>query len=414
MRLGYLGLGSNVGDRRANLQAAVEELWTHGVAVLASSSVYETEPVGEVPDQRAFLNACVRIETELEPEALLDVCKAVERALGRAPGGVRHGPRPIDVDVLLLGDVEHESERLHAAARRGDLAAVRARAAARARPRPRGPGLRASPPRRARRDRGPGGPARRPAARRATVAAMLLVVDVGNTQTHIGTFEGARAASSTGASPPCASRRPTSWAPRCARCSGCASVGFGDSTRRSCPRPSPSCAPEWAAMAEPLPRPRDAGGRPGPADRHADPLRQPARDRARPARQRRRGARALRRAVRRRRLRDRPSHIDIVSADGEYIGGMIVARDRDLDRGADRARREAPAGRARRAARADRQVDGRRDPLRRGLRLRRDGRRDRDAPARRARRGHSTIATGGLAAVRRPALPSWSTRSTSC
>ena len=112
MRLGYLGLGYNEGDRRANLQAAVEELWTHGVVVLASSSVYETAPVGEVPDQREFLNACVRIETELEPEPLLDVCKAVERALGREPGGVRHGPRPIDVDVLLLEGVEHESERL--------------------------------------------------------------------------------------------------------------------------------------------------------------------------------------------------------------------------------------------------------------------------------------------------------------
>jgi 2-amino-4-hydroxy-6-hydroxymethyldihydropteridine diphosphokinase len=112
MRLGYLGLGSNVGDRRANLQAAVEELWVHGVPVLESSSVYETEPVGEVPDQREFLNACVRIETELEPEPLLDQCKAVERVLGRTPGGVRHGPRPIDVDVLLLEGVEYESERL--------------------------------------------------------------------------------------------------------------------------------------------------------------------------------------------------------------------------------------------------------------------------------------------------------------
>ena len=112
MRIGYLGLGSNVGDRRANLQAAVEELWTHGVMVLASSSLYETEPVGEVLDQREFFNACVRIETELGPEPLLDACKAVERALGREPGGVRHGPRPIDVDVLLLEGVTHESERL--------------------------------------------------------------------------------------------------------------------------------------------------------------------------------------------------------------------------------------------------------------------------------------------------------------
>ena len=112
MRAGYLGLGSNVGDRRAALVAAVAALPRHGVEVLASSSVYETEPVGEVPDQRDFLNACVRVETALEPEALLDACKAVERELGREPGGVRHGPRPIDVDVLLLEDAEHRSERL--------------------------------------------------------------------------------------------------------------------------------------------------------------------------------------------------------------------------------------------------------------------------------------------------------------
>ena len=112
MRAGYLGLGSNVGDRRAALEAAVAALPRHGVEVLASSSVYETEPVGEVLDQGDFLNACVRVETALEPEALLDACKAVERELGREPGGVRHGPRHIDVDVLLLGDCEHRSERL--------------------------------------------------------------------------------------------------------------------------------------------------------------------------------------------------------------------------------------------------------------------------------------------------------------
>src|SRR3954469_12884616 len=112
MKIGYLGPGSNVGDRRANLQAAIDALPAHGVAVLASSSTYDTDPVGEVLDQPSFLNACVRIETDLEPEALLDACKAVERDLGREPGGVRHGPRPIDVDLLLLGDREHRSERL--------------------------------------------------------------------------------------------------------------------------------------------------------------------------------------------------------------------------------------------------------------------------------------------------------------
>ena len=76
--------------------------------MLVSSSVYETEPVGEVLDQRAFYNACLRIETALGPGALLDACKAVERAFGRAQAGedgyVRHGPRAIDVDVLLLGE----------------------------------------------------------------------------------------------------------------------------------------------------------------------------------------------------------------------------------------------------------------------------------------------------------------------
>jgi 2-amino-4-hydroxy-6-hydroxymethyldihydropteridine diphosphokinase len=116
MELGYLGLGSNLGDRRALLQAAVEELWVHAVVVLASSSVYETEPVGEVRDQPAFLNACLRVETALAPEALLDACQAVERVQGRVLAGeagyVRHGPRPLDVDVLLYGEAPYSSQRL--------------------------------------------------------------------------------------------------------------------------------------------------------------------------------------------------------------------------------------------------------------------------------------------------------------
>jgi len=110
--IGYLGLGSNLGDRRAHLQAAVDTLPRHGVRVVASSSTYDTDPVGEILDQPAFLNACVRIETDLGPEDLLDAAKAVERDVGRAAGGVRHGPRTIDVDVLLLGDLEHTSDRL--------------------------------------------------------------------------------------------------------------------------------------------------------------------------------------------------------------------------------------------------------------------------------------------------------------
>jgi 2-amino-4-hydroxy-6-hydroxymethyldihydropteridine diphosphokinase len=111
-RVGYLGLGSNIGERRDHLLAAVAALPAHGVTVLASSSTYETEPVGLVLDQPDFLNACLRVETELDPEPLLDACKAVEREVGRAAGGVRHGPRVIDVDLLLLGDLELRSERL--------------------------------------------------------------------------------------------------------------------------------------------------------------------------------------------------------------------------------------------------------------------------------------------------------------
>ena len=112
MTPGYLGLGSNIGDRRAQLEKAVAALPENGVKVLASSSVYETEPVGLVLDQRQFYNACLRVETDHGPEELLRACKEVERSLGREPGGRRHGPRPSDVDVLLLDELEYASDRL--------------------------------------------------------------------------------------------------------------------------------------------------------------------------------------------------------------------------------------------------------------------------------------------------------------
>ena len=74
--------------------------------------MYETAPQGEVLDQPDFLNAAVEIDTDLEPEELLDLCKEVERELGRDFGEVRHGPRVVDVDVLLLDGLSFESERL--------------------------------------------------------------------------------------------------------------------------------------------------------------------------------------------------------------------------------------------------------------------------------------------------------------
>lgn len=112
MRVGYLGLGSNVGEREAHLTAALELLAERGVEIDAVSSTYETEPVGEVLDQPDFLNAVARVRTGLEPEALLDACKEVEAARGRRFDAPRHSPRPLDVDLLLLGDLELRNERL--------------------------------------------------------------------------------------------------------------------------------------------------------------------------------------------------------------------------------------------------------------------------------------------------------------
>jgi 2-amino-4-hydroxy-6-hydroxymethyldihydropteridine diphosphokinase len=111
-KIGYLGLGSNVGDRAGHLRAAIELLGERGVEVEAVSSAYETEPVGEVLDQPDFLNAAIRIRTGLEPEPLLEVCKAIEVEQGRMLAASRHSPRPLDIDLLLLGDLELSTERL--------------------------------------------------------------------------------------------------------------------------------------------------------------------------------------------------------------------------------------------------------------------------------------------------------------
>jgi 2-amino-4-hydroxy-6-hydroxymethyldihydropteridine diphosphokinase len=104
---GYLGLGSNAGDSLGYLRAAADAL-----PVVARSSVYRTEPQGEVLDQPDFLNAAVAIETSLSPEGLLQHVKEVEARLGRDFSQVRHGPRVVDIDLLLLGDISLVSDRL--------------------------------------------------------------------------------------------------------------------------------------------------------------------------------------------------------------------------------------------------------------------------------------------------------------
>lgn len=97
----YLALGSNLGNRMATLQDAVARL-APAVQVTDISSVYETEPWG-VTDQPRFLNMAVGGETDLEPSALLQFVKGIERALGRGET-VRYGPRVIDIDILLYDD----------------------------------------------------------------------------------------------------------------------------------------------------------------------------------------------------------------------------------------------------------------------------------------------------------------------
>ena len=112
MAIAYLGLGSNVGDPPANLARAIEMLGSKGLPVEAVSSGYLTQPVGEILDQPDFLNAVIAVGTELGPEDLLDVVKSVEAEMGRETGLPRHSPRIIDIDLLLLGDVVFESDRL--------------------------------------------------------------------------------------------------------------------------------------------------------------------------------------------------------------------------------------------------------------------------------------------------------------
>jgi 2-amino-4-hydroxy-6-hydroxymethyldihydropteridine diphosphokinase len=100
----YLGLGSNLGDRAALIDAALARLEARGVRVVARSPLYETDPVTPDPQPR-YLNAAARVETTLAPGALLAACLAVERELGRErPPGRAQAPRLIDIDLLLYGD----------------------------------------------------------------------------------------------------------------------------------------------------------------------------------------------------------------------------------------------------------------------------------------------------------------------
>jgi 2-amino-4-hydroxy-6-hydroxymethyldihydropteridine diphosphokinase len=103
MKRVYLALGSNLGDRRANIETALEKLAESGVKVQRVSSLYRTEPIGYTA-QPWFVNCAAEVMTDLMPVQLVRRCQAIQREMGRRPGA-RNGPRLIDIDILLYESV---------------------------------------------------------------------------------------------------------------------------------------------------------------------------------------------------------------------------------------------------------------------------------------------------------------------
>src|SRR4051794_14841201 len=110
LKTAYLALGSNLGNREANLESARQALAKRGIEIVRASSIYETAPQ-LLEDQPWFLNQVVEIKTGLFPRQLLHACQDVERQLGRTRT-IRNGPRIIDVDVLLYGSTIMQSDEL--------------------------------------------------------------------------------------------------------------------------------------------------------------------------------------------------------------------------------------------------------------------------------------------------------------
>jgi len=111
MAVAYLGLGSNLGDRRATIMQALTLMGDRGVTVIKTSHWIETRPVGGPPDQGLFLNGAVKVKTDLTPLDLLDTLQTIERSLGRTRF-VKNGPRTIDIDILLYDKIKIDSPRL--------------------------------------------------------------------------------------------------------------------------------------------------------------------------------------------------------------------------------------------------------------------------------------------------------------
>jgi 2-amino-4-hydroxy-6-hydroxymethyldihydropteridine diphosphokinase len=99
----YAGLGSNLGNKRENILSAIDRIDAcDGICVKEKSGFYNTTPVGG-PPQPDYVNCVIGLETEIEPQTLLEVFKKIEIGLGRKPG-MRWGPRVVDLDIILFGD----------------------------------------------------------------------------------------------------------------------------------------------------------------------------------------------------------------------------------------------------------------------------------------------------------------------
>ena len=107
----YLALGSNIGQRMEHMRSALQLLGEKGVATVVASPVYESRAVGLGKKAGPFLNAVVQVQTELDPEELLEICLAVEAQLGRVRSEVRTS-RTIDIDLLTYGKLKVKTEKL--------------------------------------------------------------------------------------------------------------------------------------------------------------------------------------------------------------------------------------------------------------------------------------------------------------
>ena len=305
VRVGHLGLGSNVGDRRANLQAAVDGLGGHDVTVLASSSTYDTDPVGEIT-RPADVPQCLpaRRRQRSPPRSCSTRARRSSASSAVSPAGP---PRPAP-DRRRRAPAGRPRARLAAPAhpaRAGPRAALRADPAARARLRARHARRASAWPMRSPRCRSTRAfAARARRSRRRDNQRVLLVVDVGNTQTHFGAVRDGAIVEQWRLTTD-RSSTPDELAATLRSDARAAGPGLRGPRRLGALLDRAEARARVGAGDAPLPGARVADRRARRAHRHADPPREPARARPRPPRQRGRGVDAPAGSVHRRGLRHR-------------------------------------------------------------------------------------------------------------